>query len=194
MVKHQDDFKFLGQLLIRNLRVTLALIALVDTILFFKAHELVYILLGQKWLPMVPYLKIFAIMGTFFPIGAQCQRIMMALKRLNIYTSIEISSKVLILIFIILFIRYYDLNVIMIGMTGLFLLTSMTYVFLTANMLNLNKIKIGVQLYGILFVHFVLGALMHFAIKFIDLSELLNLIIFCVTYTSLMLILLYRIP
>ena len=193
MVKHQDDLTFLGNLLIKNLKVTLALIAIVNTIIFFKAHELVYVLLGEKWLPMVPYLKILAIMGSFFPIGTQCQRILMATNSLNIYTKIEISFKVLILILILLLVNSYELQVIMVIMTSIFFLTSLVYLIVIGNMLKLNKIKMQIHLYGLLSIHFVFGALFHYIMEFFNFSEIVSLITYSVSFTLITILIFYNI-
>ena len=193
LVKYQDDTNLLGQLLVRNLRVTLALVAMVNTVIFFNAYEIIYILLGEKWLPMVPYLKILAVIGSFFPIGSLCQRILMARKKLRIYTIIEISSKIIILITILLLIEFYKLQEVMLFMASLFFLTSIVYIYITAYIIDLNIIKIGAQLYGILAAHFVLGMIIYFFINYVNFSEMLSLFIFCFIFVSSSMILFYKI-
>lgn len=193
MVKYQDDLKYLGKLLFKNLQVTLALIALVNTIIFFKAHEIVVVLLGEKWLPMVPYLQILALIGSFFPIGGQCQRILMVLNKLNLYTKIEVTSKALTLVLVLILINQFKLNEIMYIMALVFFITSLLYIIITAKLLEFSWLKMSLKLFGIMIMNFLFGAFLNYILDFMKISNFLSLLAFSLIFTLIIVLLFYKI-
>jgi teichuronic acid exporter len=60
------------------------------------ARPLVVILLGEKWLPCVPYLQVLSIAGVFWPVHIINVILVMAVGRSDLYLRLEIGKKVLI--------------------------------------------------------------------------------------------------
>ena len=183
MVAYQDDDTFLGDLLVKNLKVTLALVAIVNCILFFEAKIVVSLLLGKQWLSMVPYLQILCISGLFFPIASQCQNIFMAKNKLNIFIKIEVVSKVLVLALIFFLINFYSFKIILITIAGVFFITSLGYIILTSSLLNLKIVRTVFDIYRIIMVHFVIGAIIYYVLSLLIVHSFLTLALFCMLFT-----------
>jgi O-antigen/teichoic acid export membrane protein len=192
MVKHQDNNPYLGQLLIRNLKITLALTAIIMTLLFFQAHEVILILLGEQWLPMVPFLKILVFTGLVFPIAGQCQRIFMVKNMLNKYIKIELSSKLFSLLIISILISSFSLEFILIVIVLIFFVISVVYLVMATKVLGIYEKNIIVQIYGILVIHFILGFLCNFLIGLLNLTALFSLFFFSLCFIPTSMALFYR--
>ena len=184
MVAYQDDDSFLGKILIKNLKVTLALVAIVNCIIFFEAETVVSFLLGKQWLNMVPYLKILAISGLVFPIASQCQNVFMAKNKLNLFIKIEIVSKVVVLALIFFLINFYNFKIILITITVVFFLTSIGYIMLICLLLNLNTFKTINNIYSIILVHITIGVIIYYGLSLLIISPFFNLILFCLFFST----------
>ncbi len=62
------------------------------------ANEIIHLLLGEKWLPMVTYVQIFSVIGILYPISALNINILLAKGRADKFLNLEIIKKVLLII------------------------------------------------------------------------------------------------
>jgi len=76
------------------------------TILIISAELFVHLILTDKWLPIVPYIRIFYIEGFFFPLYMLNQNVFNALGRSDISLRIDIMKKVLLLLSIFIAFKY----------------------------------------------------------------------------------------
>ena len=64
-------------------------------VMFFCAEPLVRLVLTEKWLPCVPYLRIFCITYMFYPIHTANLNAIKAMGRSGVYLKLEISKKIM---------------------------------------------------------------------------------------------------
>ncbi len=60
------------------------------------APNFIMVLLGEKWMPCVPYLQILCIIGSFYPIHVSNVNVIMAMGHSNIIFRLEIIKKIII--------------------------------------------------------------------------------------------------
>jgi O-antigen/teichoic acid export membrane protein len=78
------------------------------------SDPLIRFILGEKWLPLVPLLRLLCIAGVFYPLQHLNLTILMVKGRSDIFLRLEIISKVLI-IFAIIFTFSFGLTALVIG-------------------------------------------------------------------------------
>lgn len=88
---------------IRNgVRKALRTVALVNFPLMIglmvTARPLIITLIGEKWLPAVPYLQLLAVVGLFYPLSAINLNVLLARGRSDLFFRLEIIKKTLIVI------------------------------------------------------------------------------------------------
>ena len=66
--KAQKDLKKLAQRYLKFLSINMALVVPVLVVIIATAPNFIYVLIGGKWLPSVPYLRLTCISSIFFPI------------------------------------------------------------------------------------------------------------------------------
>jgi teichuronic acid exporter len=70
------------------------------------SEPLIVTLIGEKWLPSVPYLKWLCIVGALFPVNAMNINVLLALGRSDLMLRLEFIKKTLILINVVFTYRY----------------------------------------------------------------------------------------
>uniref|UniRef100_UPI0035623C50 oligosaccharide flippase family protein n=1 Tax=Pontiella sp. TaxID=2837462 RepID=UPI0035623C50 len=70
------------------------------------APTIILFLLGEKWLPSIPYLRLLCVVGALFPIHLLNLNILMALGRSDLFLRLEVAKKVLLSTGILLAFRY----------------------------------------------------------------------------------------
>ena len=66
--------------------------------LIVTARPLIVTLIGEKWLPAVPYLQLLAVAGMFYPLSAINLNVLLARGRSDLFLRLEIIKKTLIVI------------------------------------------------------------------------------------------------
>lgn len=102
----QDDRKALSKLLQTSITVSYFVLLPLLILLFCCADELIVVLLTEKWLPCVPYLRMFCIFYITWPLCTSCSQVIYAVGRSDIILKIEITRKILDLIAIIISLYY----------------------------------------------------------------------------------------
>jgi len=102
----QDDKKRVK----RAMRRSLQMLAMVNTPLMIGisviAEPLVLVVLSEKWLPCVPYLKLLCFLGIFYPLHLINLNVMQSLGRSDLFLRLEIIKKALIVINIVVTWRF----------------------------------------------------------------------------------------
>ena len=108
------------------------------TILIVTAKPFVLFFLTEKWMPVVPYMKLLYIEGFFFPIYILNTNIFNSLGRSDIFLKIDLLKKALILISILITIRF--------GISGLIIgqLISSFIVFIISCFIVSKKINFSI--------------------------------------------------
>ncbi|MES2381217.1 MAG: lipopolysaccharide biosynthesis protein [Bacteroidota bacterium] len=98
MSEAQNDFERLKNTYKKALNMAnLFIIPAMGTIAVL-ANEIIHLLLGEKWLPMVTYIQLFSILGILYPISALNINILLAKGRADKFLNLEIIKKVLLVI------------------------------------------------------------------------------------------------
>ena len=104
MAAVQDDCEQVKNMTRRAIKTSAYIIAPLMMAMAFCAEPLVRLVLTEKWLPCVPFLRIFCITYMFYPIHTANLNALKALGRSDIYLKLEILKKVVGLT--ILFVTY----------------------------------------------------------------------------------------
>ena len=104
MAAVQDDREQVKNMTRRAIKTSAYIIAPLMMAMAFCAEPLVRLVLTEKWLPCVPFLRIFCITYMFYPIHTANLNALKALGRSDIYLKLEILKKVVGLT--ILFVTY----------------------------------------------------------------------------------------
>lgn len=90
----QDDREHVRNMTRRSIKVSVYVMAPLMMGLAFCAMPLVSLVLTDKWLPVVPYLRIFCITYMFYPIHTANLNAIKALGRSDLFLKLEIAKKV----------------------------------------------------------------------------------------------------
>jgi teichuronic acid exporter len=102
----QDDEEKITSGYIKVIRVLSMASLPLMAIIFISAHPLVNIVLGSKWLPMVPYLKVMSLYGWIYVLYTMNNQIITVRGRSDYYLHIQIIDKLLIVISILITYKY----------------------------------------------------------------------------------------
>lgn len=108
-VKVRDDRAALNRAYLKSFRVLLMIMAPISLGILVTASELVIVLFGENWLPMIPLLQIYSIMVLTRPISANTSPLFMALGRPDLNTR---AGTLLLVVMIILALSLLDMGTI----------------------------------------------------------------------------------
>ena len=95
MAKEQDNCEHVRNMTRRSIKTSVYIMAPVMIGLLLVAEPLVSLLLTDKWLPCVPFLRIFCITFMFYPIHTANLNAIKALGRSDLFLKLEILKKVI---------------------------------------------------------------------------------------------------
>lgn len=93
--KEQDDLIVIKQMCRRSIKLGLFVLMPLMIGLIVIAEDFVKVLLTEKWLPCVPFLRILTFVYLLKPLATMCQQALLALGRSNITLKIEIIQSTL---------------------------------------------------------------------------------------------------
>lgn len=100
--KIQDDPDRMRRAFSHVLPMTMLVILPIMLGLAAVAPNFIMVLLGEKWMPTVPYLQVFCIIGAFYPIHLLNVNVIMAKGHSNIVLRLEIIKKIIIILNIVI--------------------------------------------------------------------------------------------
>ena len=95
MASEQDNTERVKAMTRRSIKMSTYIIAPLMMGLVFVATPLVRLVLTEKWLPCVPYLRIFCITYIFYPMHTANLNAIKALGRSDLFLKLEIAKKIL---------------------------------------------------------------------------------------------------
>lgn len=98
MSKEQDDKERLKSMTRRSIKISVYIMAPLLMGLAFVGEPFIRLLLTEKWLPCVPFMRIFCITYMFFPIHTANLNAIKAMGRSDLYLKLEIVKKIVGLI------------------------------------------------------------------------------------------------
>jgi PST family polysaccharide transporter len=102
--KIQDDKKRLARAYLKSLAIVTLIMTPLSLGIFVIAQEFTIVLLGEKWIPMVPVLRIFAIMALFRPLSGSTSPLFQSVGRpdYNFHVGLVITAVMASLIFLLI--------------------------------------------------------------------------------------------
>jgi O-antigen/teichoic acid export membrane protein len=173
--KVQDD----NSRLKRGVRKVLTTLAFLNfpmmTGLLVTAKPLVLVLLTEKWLPCVPYLRLFCAVGMLFPICALNLNVLKALGRSDLFLKIVLLSEILIAISIVVTYRW-GIQALIYGQIAV---SIFVYYFQSSYLGKLINYPFKEQVFDFapyLAISIVMGAVIY-SLQFIEFSNNLSLLV-----------------
>lgn len=105
MSSSQDDILVLKNMTRRSIKISTYILAPMMIGLFFVASPIIRLLLTDKWLPCVPYLRVFCIVYLLYPIQSVNMNAILAKGRSDIYLKTEMIKKIIGVITLIIAMR-----------------------------------------------------------------------------------------
>jgi O-antigen/teichoic acid export membrane protein len=99
-------------------------------IIFITSWPLIQLVLGEKWLPVIPYLKLMALYGWIYIIFTINTQIVVVRGRTDYYLQIQIIDKVIIVIALLLTYRYNIMTIIYGNMAATVISALVTSIYL----------------------------------------------------------------
>lgn len=133
--------------------------------LIVVAHPLILILIGEKWLPCVPYLQLLSVVGLLYPLHVINLNVLKAQGRSDLFFKLEIIKKIIAVIAIIITYQW-GITVMIIGQIATSLISYYLNSYFTGKLINYSitwQIKdvlpvliiscmMGTTIYGLSFV------------------------------------------
>lgn len=104
--KMQGDLERMRRGFIKALQTTMLAVVPMMAGLGVVAPDLIRVLLGEKWMPCVPYLQIMCISGAFFPIHSLNLNVILALGRSDLFFRLEVLKKIVTISMILITYHY----------------------------------------------------------------------------------------
>lgn len=93
--KMQDEPKRMKKAAQRVLKIVMFFNINAMILMGILAEPIIQVLLGDKWLPTVPYLQLLVLVGVFYPMHAINVQILTALGRSDLFLKIEVLKKII---------------------------------------------------------------------------------------------------
>lgn len=137
----QDNNAKLKELFMTNINILNYIMLLLNGVFFFKAEEIILLLLGENWIGSAVYLKIIAVGSLFFPITTQAQNIFKIKNVLSSFLKFELINKAVLLLFILLLVRYFSFPTILSFVVLINTIVAFGYLFWVSRILQFSYLK-----------------------------------------------------
>ena len=104
--KIQDDIPRLRNAFRRSLAISSFAVVFLSILLCVLCRPIIILLLGEKWLPCIPFWWLITFTVLFFPIQALNIQLLKAMGRSDLYLILEILKKILYVVQIVILIRW----------------------------------------------------------------------------------------
>ena len=102
MSSEQNNIYRIRDMVRRSIKVSIYIMAPIMMGFFFIASPFIELLLTEKWLPCIPFLRIFCITYMFYPIHTANINAILALGRSDVFLKLEIIKKVMGLVILLI--------------------------------------------------------------------------------------------
>lgn len=106
MSKAQDDRKRLKEMTRRSIQLSSYFISPMLMGMFVIAPSFIRLILTEKWMPCVPYIRIFCLAYLFYPINTANLNAIRAIGRSDLYLKLNIIKKVIAVVVLVLIVRF----------------------------------------------------------------------------------------
>lgn len=106
LARMQDDPARMRRAFGKVLQTTMLVTAPMMAGFGVTAHNLIYVLYGEKWMPCVPYLQIMCIYSAFYPFHLLNLNVLLAFGRSDLHFRLETIKRVITILSIVIMYRY----------------------------------------------------------------------------------------
>tara|TARA_B100001057_G_C22868977_1_gene957870 strand:+ start:1355 stop:2803 length:1449 start_codon:yes stop_codon:yes gene_type:complete len=174
--KIQDDKPLLKNLLQKAISYVTFLTFPLMIGLIVVANPLIEIVLTEKWLPSVPYLQLFCIIGMLYPIQSINLNALNSLGRSDLYLKVDLLMKVLIVITILISYRF-GITIIILGQVINSFIAYYLYTYYVGKLLHYPLKSQLNDMYTNLILSIVMGGLVY-SLNFLNIENQLLLLTF----------------
>lgn len=94
----QEDVPAMKRGMVKALQLSCFLSFPLMMVIAAVAEPFVTVLLGEKWLPAVPYLRLLCVLGCFYPYHTLNLNLLMAMGRSDVFLRLEVIKKILVIV------------------------------------------------------------------------------------------------
>ena len=190
MVKVQKHDRLLRKIFLKNIRRLTLFMVLINGILFFNAHEIILILLGEKWIEMTIYLKIAAVGSILFPVNTQVINILKARGNPGIILKIEFFIKSISLGLIIILSTAKSFPLVLWSLAVINLVSSCVFLYFCSKKINFLFSKEFFKLLLPIIYHIITGYFIFKVLQLMtrDWNDILKIFLFILFYFTATLI------
>lgn len=183
----QNNVQKLRELFLLNVKLLTYLMLTINGIFFFKALQIIKLLLGDNWLESVVYLKIVAVGSLISPITVQSLNIFKVRNLLNRFLKIDFANKIFTLSFVFILVKYLSFSQLLIIVLSINILFSMIYFNLVSINLKFSFFKQIFSLFFKVILFGIGGFIIDVFLKnfMIDANIIFDLILFILCYLTL---------
>lgn len=131
----QNDINKLRSSFIRTIKLQAFLLLPAMMVFALISDSFIEIVLTKKWLPIVPYIKILCISLSFYALMKVNSILLKALGKSNVYLKLEIYTKIILIVTLILTYRY-TLEIVLWGNVVSYIIAFCIYAFETGKQIN----------------------------------------------------------
>lgn len=173
--KIQDDNKRLKESYLKILRVMFLIISPLFLGLFAVANEFVLIVLSEKWLGAVPYIKILCLVAVIQPYINISHSLLKITDQTKLLLRIEFVRRIIILLTLLVTMRYGIISILY-GHLGVSLAAAITFTLVSGRKINLRYSEIISATAGYILISTLVAALIIFSSNLFFVSIYLKII------------------
>jgi O-antigen/teichoic acid export membrane protein len=173
--KIHDDKDKLKSGLSLTIKLTMLVVIPLMAGLFVTAETFIRVLLTNKWLPVVPYLRILCVVGIFFPLNNLIHNIFFAKGEGKLILNLNILNKTLLMINIFISINWGVLGLV-VGQVIHVFISNLFYTYYSQRLVGYGFLNLIKDIYQYIFAAFIMSVLI-FSIGMVIDNNVIRLII-----------------
>jgi teichuronic acid exporter len=194
MVQLQDNDKQLARIFLTNTQILMYIMVLLNCFLYFQANSLIYFLLGEKWMEMIPYMKIIALGTMFVPINVQCINILKVKGKGGLFFRMEFIWKVTLLTTILACVFYSSFITVLWSVIIIDIIMAIAYLFVATKLIDTSFLKEIATFLSLFAFHMLLAFIITYSLKLLTQNyNIYSLMSFCFLYFPISLAVLWLI-
>ncbi len=162
---------------IRVVRMLLFIIAPIFIGVFVVAEDLIIVVLGEKWLGALNFVKILSLVAVFQPYINLSHSLLKITDQTGKLLRIEMIRRIMITITLIAT-SFYSIEIILYGHLLITILFAMVFLFISGKKIELSMKELLFNSFGYIIISAVCGFTSYIIISFLDLSSVLSLIFY----------------
>lgn len=184
MVKLQDDNDKIRNFYRNNIQIALFFITSLSVFMFFQSKNIIFILLGDKWLDMEMMLKIIAFGGMTVPLSNLNKNILIVKGKGLLFLKLEIYKKLASILLIIILVKFSFLTLLM-WITVFGIIYSLIEMYISGKQINYALMEQIKDIQWIIAFIFISGASAQICVEKLEVTNSIG----CIAIFTLLIIL-----